>query len=118
VELYYAVGAEQGMKMCARCGRPFGMQMHVQDVKSALRGGGFNFYMPEEKVWWQDYCARCKRVIRGTAYAGSAGRGWINPGNLQRSLYARPTAPVAELDDEGRGGEGDADVRPDVPSTS
>ena len=99
VELYYAVGAEQGMKNCARCGRPFGMQMHVEDVKSALKGGGFNFNMPEEGVWWQDYCARCKRVVRAEAYTGLSGRSWVNPGQLQQTHYARPTSPVSELAD-------------------
>jgi hypothetical protein len=113
VELYYAAGAEQGMKTCARCGRPFGMQLHVEDVKSALKGGGFDFNLPQEGVWWQDYCARCKRVIRGTAYAGQVGRGWVNPGHLERSVYARPTSPVPEIE-----GEQDADVRTGVPSTS
>lgn len=112
VELYYAVGAEQGMKNCPRCGRPFGMQMHVEDVKSALNGGGYNFWLPEEGHHWQDYCARCKRVIRGEVYSGLAGRGWVNPGNLQRPVYGRATSPVAEL------AEQNADVKQDVPSTS
>ena len=82
------------------------MQLHVEDVKSALRGGGFNFNMPEEGVWWQDYCARCKRVIRAEAYTGLAGRNWVNPGQLQQTHYARPTSPVSEM-----AGEQDTDAR-------
>ena len=34
------------MKTCARCGRPFGMQMQVEDVKKALNGVGYNFWLP------------------------------------------------------------------------
>lgn len=96
VELYYAVGTEHGMKLCARCGRPFGMQMHIEDVKQALNGAGYNFWLPQEGHHWQDYCARCKRVIRATAYAGLAGRGWVNPGGTQQPHYGRPTSPVRE----------------------
>jgi hypothetical protein len=112
VELYYAVGAEQGMKNCARCGRPFGMQLHVEDVKTALNGVGYNFWLPQEGHHWQDYCARCKRVIRAEAYVALAGRDWVNPGkkNVQQSPFARPTSPVHELV-----GTQDADVRTDIP---
>jgi len=98
VELYYAAGAEQGMKSCARCGRPFGMQLHVEDVKSSLQGAGFNFWLPQEGHHWQDYCARCKRVIRAEAYTGLSGRNWVNPGQLQQTHYARPTSPVREIE--------------------
>jgi len=104
VELYYAVGAEQGMKSCARCGRPFGMQMHVEDVKKALNGVGYNFWLPEEQHHWQDYCMRCKRVIRAEAYAGLAGRKWVNPGHLQEGPFGRPTSPVPEAAVEEDGG--------------
>jgi hypothetical protein len=96
VEVYYAVGAEQGMKTCARCGRPFGMRLHVEDVKGALLGAGFNFNMPQEGVWWQDYCARCKRVIRAEHYTGLARRGWVNPGGVQRLRFASSTSPTPE----------------------
>ena len=113
VELYYAVGTETGMKNCARCGRPFGMQIHVEDVKDSLRGVGYNFWLPEEGHHWQDYCARCKRVMRAEAYTGLSGRGWVNPGNLPQPVFSRPTSPVAEV-----AGEQDSDVRTDVPSTS
>jgi hypothetical protein len=113
VELYYAVGVEQGMKNCARCGRPFGMQMHVEDVKAALKGGGYNFWLPQEGHHWQDYCARCKRVIRAEAYTGLVGRDWVDPGQLRQARYGVPTSPVPEVT-----GDQDADVRADIPSTS
>ncbi len=113
VELYYAVGAEQGMKNCARCGRPFGLQLHVEDVKSSLQGAGFNFYLPQEGHHWQDYCARCKRVVRAEAYTGLSGRRWVNPGRLQQAHFGSPTSPVSELE----GGQ-DSDVKAGVPGTS
>jgi hypothetical protein len=97
VELYYAVGVEQGMKECARCGRPFGMNLHVDDVKRSLKGVGYDFWLPQEGHHWQDYCARCKRVIRAEAYAGVAGREWVNPGGVQQLNFAQPTSPVPEL---------------------
>ncbi len=100
VELYYAVGAEKGMKLCPRCGRPFGMEMHIEDVKQALNGGGYNFWLPEEGHHWQDYCMRCKRVIRAEAYVGLSGRGWVNPGQLRQPYFGRPTSPVSEVADE------------------
>lgn len=62
VELYYAVGPESGMKTCARCGRPFGMELHIADVKTALKDVGYTFWLPQEGHHWQDYCPRCKRV--------------------------------------------------------
>jgi hypothetical protein len=96
VEVYYAVGTEQGMRNCARCGRPFGMQIQVDDVKQALNGVGYNFWLPQEQHHWQDYCARCKRVIRAEAYTGLSGRGWVNPGHLQKPQYSLPTSPVPE----------------------
>lgn len=113
VELYYTVGAEQGMKNCARCGRPFGMQLHVEDVKSSLRGAGFNFWLPQEGHHWQDYCARCKRVVRAEAYTGLSGRSWVNPGELRQAQFGLPTSPVSE-----QGGKQDTDVRPGVQATS
>ncbi len=113
VELYYAVGTETGMKNCARCGRPFGMQIHVEDVKDSLKGVGYNFWLPEEGHHWQDYCARCKRVMRAEAYTGLSGRGWVNPGNLPQAVFSRPTSPLTEV-----AGEQDTDVKTNVPSTS
>ncbi|HEX6606445.1 MAG TPA: hypothetical protein VF276_05955 [Chloroflexia bacterium] len=97
VEVYYAVGTEQGMRNCARCGRPFGMQIQVNDVKQALNGVGYNFWLPQEQHHWQDYCARCKRVIRAEAYTGLSRRGWVNPGHLQQPQYSLPTSPVPEV---------------------
>jgi hypothetical protein len=107
VEVYYAVGTEQGMRNCARCGRPFGMQIQVDDGKQALNGVGYNFGLPQERHHWQDYCARCKRVIRAEAYTGLSGRGWVNPGHLQQPQYSIPTSPVPEVT-----GNTEQDVRP------
>ena len=110
VEVYYAAGTEQGMRNCARCGRPFGMQIQVDDVKQALKGVGYNFWLPQEQRHWQDYCARCKRVIRAEAYTGLSGRGWVNPGHLEQPQYGIPSSPVPEVT-----GDTGQDVRP-IPS--
>ena len=96
VELYYTLGPQAGMKTCARCGRPFGMQMQIEDVKQALAGAGYNFWLPAEGHHWQDYCARCKRVVRATAYTALTGQGWVNPGGTQQAHYGLPTSPVRE----------------------
>lgn len=96
VELYYTLGPQSGMKTCARCGRPFGMQMQIEDVKAALAGTGYNFWLPATGHHWQDYCARCKRVVRANAYAGLTGRSWVNPGGLQQAHYGLSTDAVAE----------------------
>jgi hypothetical protein len=96
VEIYYTVGAEQGMKHCARCGRPYAMDLHIEDVKEALQETGYNFWLPQAGHHWQDYCARCKRVMRATAYSGLARRGWVNPGGTQQAHYGQPTSPVRE----------------------
>ncbi len=100
VELYYAVGSQQGDKRCARCGRPFVMVLQIEDVKQALNSVGYNFWLPQEGHHWQDYCARCKRVIRATAYAGLTGRAWVNPGHLARPHYGLATSPVSERSSE------------------
>jgi hypothetical protein len=114
VEVYYAVGAEQGEKYCARCGRPFGLTLQIEDVKKALQGAGYNFWLPEEGHHWQDYCARCKRVIRANAYTGLVGREWVNPGALQQAHYSLPTSPVSEM----TGDTGDENAIRPQPSTS
>ena len=76
------------------------MQLHIEDVKSALNDVGYNFWLPQEGHHWQDYCMRCKRVIRAEAYVGLAGRAWVNPGNLRDGQFGRPTSPVSEAADE------------------
>jgi hypothetical protein len=102
VELYYAVGVEQGMKKCARCGRPFGMHLHIEDIKHSLNEVGYNFWLPEEGHHWQDYCPRCKRVIRAEAYTGLAGRSWVNPGGRQQHVFgvssSEPSSPAPKED--------------------
>src|SRR5690349_8606569 len=114
VEVYYAVGTEQGERLCARCGRPFGLALQVEDVKKALQGVGYNFWLPQEGHHWQDYCARCKRVIRAEAYTGLTGRDWVNSGGLRTPQYSIATSPVSEL----AGNPGDEQAIPPQPSTS
>ena len=106
VELYYAVGRRAGHEDL-RPLRPTrsAWQMQVEDVKKALNGVGYNFWLPEEGHHWQDYCARCKRVIRATAYTGLTGRAWVNSGGLQqRALRHRRPRPCRKLPADRRRG--------------
>ena len=47
----------------------FAGQMWIDDLKKVVGQLGFDYRMPEG-VTLQDYCPRCKRIIRGLAYAG------------------------------------------------
>jgi hypothetical protein len=42
--------------------------MWLGDLKTVVDKLGFDYRMNDGHVW-QDYCPRCKRVIRGLAYA-------------------------------------------------
>jgi hypothetical protein len=42
--------------------------MWLDDLKTVVDKLGFDYNMSDGHVW-QDYCPRCKRVIRGLAYA-------------------------------------------------
>jgi hypothetical protein len=42
--------------------------MWLNDLKIVVDKLGFDYTMRDGHVW-QDYCPRCKRVIRGLAYA-------------------------------------------------
>ena len=47
--------------------------MWLDDLKTVVDKLGFDYKMGDGRVW-QDYCPRCKRVIRGLAYASAAAR--------------------------------------------
>lgn len=61
VKLYHQVGAEGEGAQCARCGERFASRMHVDDLKLALRGLGFDYTMPGPAGSWQELCPACKR---------------------------------------------------------
>ena len=68
VELYQRRAREMPQAVCPRCGVEFVAEMWLDDLKTVVDKLGFNYTMRDGHVW-QDYCPRCKRVIRGLAYA-------------------------------------------------
>jgi hypothetical protein len=74
VELYQERAREMAQAACARCGAEFMGQMWNDDLKTVVAELGFDYSMGDGKTL-QDYCPRCKRVIRGLAYAALPGRG-------------------------------------------
>jgi hypothetical protein len=87
IELYQKVSEAEALHECKRCGEKYTSEMHAQDIKTTLKETGFDFTMPlatsnpsadsGEEVSLQDYCPRCKRVLRGAAYAGLVGKDWV-----------------------------------------
>jgi MFS transporter, NNP family, nitrate/nitrite transporter len=69
VELYQNRSNEMEQAVCPRCGTMFAGQMWVDDLKKVVGQLGFDYRM-ENGQTLQDYCPRCKRIIRGLAYAG------------------------------------------------
>jgi len=68
VELYQRRAREMPQAVCPRCGVEFVAEMWLDDLKTVVDKLGFDYKMGDGRVW-QDYCPRCKRVIRGLAYA-------------------------------------------------
>src|SRR5215218_7518506 len=66
VELYQRRSREMPQASCARCGVEFVAQMWLGDLKKVVGELGFDYTMPDGKML-QDYCPRCKRIIRGLA---------------------------------------------------
>ena len=55
--------------LCPRCGTMFMGQMWIDDLKKVVSDLGFDYRL-ENGHTLQDYCPRCKRIMRGLAYAG------------------------------------------------
>jgi hypothetical protein len=68
VELYQQRAREMPQAECARCGVEFVAEMWLTDLKQVVVELGFDYTMPDGKKL-QDYCPRCKRIMRGLAYA-------------------------------------------------
>lgn len=68
VELYQERAREMAQAACARCGTEFVAQMWLDDLKEVVDKLGFDYKMPDGKTL-QDYCPRCKRIMRGLAYS-------------------------------------------------
>ena len=72
VELYQRRAREMPQAVCPRCGVEFVAEMWLGDLKTVVDKLGFDYKMADGHVW-QDYCPRCKRVLRGLGYASLPG---------------------------------------------
>ena len=68
VELYQRRSREMEQAVCPRCGTMFIGKLWSDDLKKVVEELGFDYRM-ENGHTLQDYCPRCKRVMRGLAYA-------------------------------------------------
>lgn len=68
VELYQERAREMEQAVCPRCGVEFVGRMWIDDLKKVVNELGFDYSMNDGKTL-QDYCPRCKRIMRGLAYA-------------------------------------------------
>lgn len=69
VELYQNRSKEMEQAVCPRCGTMFAGQMWINDLKKVVGELGFDYRLENGNAL-QDYCPRCKRIMRGLAYAG------------------------------------------------
>lgn len=69
VELYQSRSQEMEQAVCPRCGTMFVGKLWIDDLKNVVKELGFDYRM-ENGHTLQDYCPRCKRIMRGLAYAG------------------------------------------------
>ena len=69
VELYQQRSQEMEQAVCPRCGTMFIGKLWVDDLKNVVSVLGFDYRLSNGNTL-QDYCPRCKRVMRGLAYAG------------------------------------------------
>lgn len=68
VELYQQRSQEMPQAVCPRCKTEFVGQMWIDDLKKVVGELGFDYRM-ENGQTLQDYCPRCKRVMRALSYA-------------------------------------------------
>jgi hypothetical protein len=94
MQLYWRTGEDTEMEHCARCGEPFAPVRFIQDLKRTLYDVGENYTVSQTpaptqstqskgdireertagKLWWQDFCPSCKRVMRAQANLAALGR--------------------------------------------
>ncbi|MFB7866370.1 MFS transporter [Streptomyces sp. NPDC056069] len=65
-----ADGADSGLLACRRCGQPIDTAPYVENLQGTMRDLKLDF---DE---WAEYCPRCKRVLRGTAYLSHVKKGF------------------------------------------
>jgi hypothetical protein len=98
IELYWRTGENTTQQKCARCGEEFAPARFIQDLKRTLYEVGENYTIgdapsqplgvPEDeppvkstaaeeqavsKLWWQDICPSCKRIMRAQANLAALG---------------------------------------------
>jgi NNP family nitrate/nitrite transporter-like MFS transporter len=71
VELYQRRSEEMMQAVCPRCGTMFAGQMWIDDLKTVVSELGYDYRLSNGNTL-QDYCPRCKRIMRGLAYANLA----------------------------------------------
>ena len=69
VELYQSRSKEMEQAICPRCGTMFVGKLWIDDLKNVVKELGFDYRLENGRTL-QDYCPRCKRIMRGLAYAG------------------------------------------------
>lgn len=97
IELYWKTGDNTEMQHCPRCGQPFAPIRFIQDLKKTLYEVDENYLVRSDMMikqeeqppnpvqsateaqvttmlWWQDFCPRCKRVMRSQANLAAFGR--------------------------------------------
>ena len=67
-ELYQRRAREMPQAVCPRCGTGFIAQLWLGDLKTVVNKLGFDYTLKDGHVL-QDFCPRCKRIIRGLSYA-------------------------------------------------
>ena len=61
VKLYQQTGDAGAGAHCARCGRQFASQMHIDDLRKVLGQLGFDYGTEGPGGHWQALCPACKR---------------------------------------------------------
>lgn len=99
IELYWRTGENTTQQRCARCGEEFAPARFIQDLKRTLYEVGEDYTIRDapaqpfgvpadeppikstpveeqavSKLWWQDLCPSCKRVMRAQANLAALGR--------------------------------------------
>jgi len=89
VELYQQRSNEMEQAVCPRCATMFAGKIWVDDLKTVVGELGFDYRM-ENGHTLQDYCPRCKRVMRALAYASlpNAGERVFDGSRVEESLPA------------------------------